>query len=174
MRGLKRSSATLKLFLNLQIDLRKNLLTKYFTKNIRPRLSQISDLAAPEPPPRGGRFTPTPRSGRGPFQSDVAPKPLHTPGAPPVATSIDPPDQLPGFARTGANPLGPGASLSKPHNPIPLHPRPNPRGLCVRHFEQSPGLFNPAAPDRASPPHGAGASHQPLGPGAALPIRRSA
>ena len=72
----------------------------------------------------------------------------------------------------------------------PIHPRRNACAFRVRDFEQSTGLFNPASPDRLSPPHGAGqrmqsirvtdgakaclrgvgASLPPLGSGAAVQI----
>ena len=63
------------------------------------------------------------------------------------------------------------------------HPRRNACAFRVRDFEQSTGLFNPASPDRLSPPHGAGQRMQSFrvtdgakaclrGVGASLPTPR--
>jgi len=70
-----------------------------------------------------------------------------------------------------------------PSLPDLIHPRRNACAFRVRPFEQSTGLFNPALPDRASPPHGAGQRMQSIrvtdrakaclrGVGASLPTPR--
>ncbi len=146
----------------------------------------ISDWAAPEPPPRGGRFASTPRFGRGgpdlghlihprrnacafrvrDFEQSTG---LFNPALPDRA-SPPPTGRGPHGAgqrmqsirvTDGAKAClrGVGASLPAPRfgrgGPCLghlIHPRRNACAFRVRDFEQSTGLFNPASPDRLSPP----------------------